>query len=478
LYRDDAKDMPAMGRVDTASEVLSASGERVSPLLPHLFVVLSGDRPLGGGARHALDRVDEVTVGRGESRSANRRTEAGLRHLALMLPGRQLSGTHARMLRVGTRWTLEDCQSTNGVLVNGERVERAVLADGDIIELGRTVLLYREAVATPPETPQDLDTRDLAHSPAGFATLVPALARDHAALANVARSDLPLLLLGETGTGKEVLARAVHAMSGRAGPLVPVNCGAIPESLMEGQLFGHVRGAFSGAVRDEVGLVRAADGGTLFLDEIGDLPATSQAALLRVLQEGEVQPVGATRPIKVRVRALAATHRPLAQLAEDGRFRSDLYARLNGYTHDVPPLRDRLEDLPLLLAAILPRIAPSGGEGVTLAGGAVRGMIRYRWSLNVRELQLTLARAVVLAQGERIDASHLSREIVAGAAIQSKADEITDEERREEALRRELIGLLEAHDGNVSEVARTMGKARMQIHRWMKRFALEPKRRK
>ena len=260
-----------------------------------MFVVLSCDKPVDGGARHALDRVDEVTIGRGEARSSKRQTVGGLTHLALEVPGKQLSGTHARMMRVGTRWTLEDCHSTNGVHVNGARVERAVLADGDVIELGRTIFLYREAVATPPATPRDLDTRELAHSHAGFATLLPALAHDLAALTNVARSALPLLLLGETGTGKEVLAQAVHEISGRTGPLVPVNCGAIPETLLEGQLFGHVRGAFSGAVRDEIGLVRAAENGTLFLDEIGDLPATSQAALLRVLQEGEVQPVGATR---------------------------------------------------------------------------------------------------------------------------------------------------------------------------------------
>ena len=468
--------MATPGGVETASEVLSARGERLSPLLPHLFVILSGDLPLAGGARYALDRVDEVTIGRGDARCARRRTEAGLEHLAVTLPGRQLSATHARMVRVGTRWALEDCHSTNGVLVNGERVERIPLADGDIVELGRTVLLYREAVATPPAAPLDLDTRDLASAPPGFATLLPALAREHAALANVARSELPLLLLGETGTGKEVLARAVHALSGRAGALVPVNCGAIPESLMEGQIFGHVRGAFSGAVRDEIGLVRAADRGTLFLDEIGDLPATSQAALLRVLQEGEVQPVGATRPVTVQIRALAATHRPLAQLAEAGQFRSDLYARLNGYTHQVPPLRDRIEDLPLLLAAVLPRVAPEGGERVTLATSALRAMIRYRWPLNVRELQLTLARAVVLSQGERIDVTQLPPEIAAGARTSAKAREITDEERRDDALRRELIGLLEAHGGNVSEVARAMGKARMQIQRWMKRFDLEPKR--
>jgi transcriptional regulator with GAF, ATPase, and Fis domain len=368
---------------------------------------------------------------------------------------------------------IEDCHSTNGVFVNGERVTRTPLADGDVIDLGRTVLSYREALATPRGTPEDQDTRDLAGAPHGLATLVPALALELQALVNVARSTLPVLLLGETGTGKEVLARAIHALSGRAGALVPVNCGAIPESLLEGQLFGHVRGAFSGAVRDEVGLVRAADRGTLFLDEIGDLPATSQAALLRVLQEGEVQPVGATRPIRVDVRALAATHRPLARLAAEERFRADLYARLNGYTYEVPPLRARIADLPLLLSALLPRVAPNNGDAVTFAPAVVRALIRYPWPLNVRELQQTLARAVVLAQGARIELAHVPREVAAAAAVPGKAAEISDDELHQEELRRELIRLLDAHDGNVSAVARSMGKARMQIHRWMKRFGLE-----
>ncbi len=465
-----------MPQGETVDDVESARGERLSPLLPHLFLVVSCDRPLDGGSRHALDGVDEVTIGRGEARIAKRRTTAGLAHLALEVPGKQLSATHARIVRVGARWTIEDCHSTNGVYVKGARVERAVLADGDVMDLGRTVFLYREAVATPRAAPRDLDTRDLAGSHAGLDTLLPALALDLGALANVARSALPLLLLGETGTGKEVLAQAVHALSGLAGPLVPVNCGAIPETLLEGQLFGHVRGAFSGAVRDEMGLVRSADHGTLFLDEIGDLPASAQAALLRVLQEGEVQPVGATRPVKVRIRALAATHRPLGQLAAAGQFRSDLYARLNGYTHEAPPLRARIEDLPLFFQGILPRIAPNGGEGATIAPAAVRALIQYRWPLNVRELQQTLARAVVLAQGARIDVSHLPREVAAAGEARRTALEISEEERRDEALRRELIGLLEAHGGNVSEVARAMGKARTQIQRWMKRFHLERRR--
>jgi DNA-binding NtrC family response regulator len=461
----------------TASDVQPEGTQSTASLQQHLFVVLSCDRPLEGGARHGLAELDEVTIARGETRSGVRRQASGLRHLVVTLPGKQLSGTHARLLRVSARWTLEDCHSTNGTFVNGNRVQRAVLRDGDVIELGRTVLLYRDALPTPRGTAPDLDTRDLESAVSGMATLLPADARDLDALASIAASMLPLLLLGESGTGKEVLAQAVHRVSRRPGAFVPVNCGAIPESLFEGHVFGHVRGAFSGAVRDEIGLVRAADEGTLFLDEIGDLPARSQAALLRILQESEVQAVGSTRTVKVRVRVLAATHRPLAQLADTGSFRHDLYARLNGHSHHLPPLRLRIEDLSILCGSVLRRVAPNGAAGITFAPAAVHAMIRHPWLLNVRELQQVLARAVILCRGERIDPSHLPNAVAnAPGSRGNGADAISEEELADEELRRQLIGLMDTHGGNVSEIARAMGKARMQIHRWIKRFGLDPRR--
>ncbi len=186
--------------------------------------------------------------------------------------------------------------------------------------------------------------------PFGLRTLLPELSESHGALARVAKkSTVPILFLGATGSGKEVLAREVHALSERKGAFVAVNCGALPLTLVESLLFGHVKGSFSGAARDEPGFVRSAEGGTLFLDEIGDLPATSQAALLRVLQEHEVIPVGATRAQRVDVRIVAATHRPLEALSETGGFRSDLLARLKGYTHRVPTLASRMPDFGVLL---------------------------------------------------------------------------------------------------------------------------------
>jgi transcriptional regulator with PAS, ATPase and Fis domain len=306
----------------------------------------------------------------------------------------------------------------------------------------------------------------------GLQTLLPELEESHAALVRVARkSTVPILLLGATGSGKEVLAREVHAQSQRTGPFIAVNCGALPAALVESLLFGHVKGAFSGAARDELGFVRSAEGGTLFLDEIGDLPAASQAALLRVLQEHEVIPVGATRALPVDLRVVAATHRPLDAIADGSTFRSDLLARLRGYTHRLPALRDRREDLGIILADILASVAGERAARLTLTPEAARALLAYAWPLNIRELQQAMASAVALAIEDVIDAKHLPPELF---APQSSAVAEAPASSKDDALRDQLVALLHAHKGNVTAVARAMGKAPAQIHRWMRRFAIEP----
>jgi transcriptional regulator of acetoin/glycerol metabolism len=236
----------------------------------------------------------------------------------LTVPDTRMSTTHARLLRREGEWHVIDAGSTNGTLRNGMALTDARLRDGDLLELGQTMFMYREIENDYGGRGGDLDSETLTAVPLGLATLDPSLAHRLGRLSRVGASPLSTLLLGETGTGKEVLARALHVLSKRPGPFVAVNCGAIPVNLVESQLFGHAKGAFSGAVRDEIGLVRAANYGTLLLDEIGDLPATSQAALLRVLQEGEVLPVGSVQPVKVDVRIVCATHKDLDGLIERG----------------------------------------------------------------------------------------------------------------------------------------------------------------
>jgi transcriptional regulator with AAA-type ATPase domain len=435
---------------------------------PYLIVVLECDRPLAGSSRHSLRGIDEVSLGRGDDRRAVRDGN----RLHIDLPSAWMSSTHARIRREGSTFHLEDLGSRNGTRVGGKTVAHVALADGDVIELGHAVLLFREALHTPPGSPLDLDVVP----GQGMRTIIPALAAEFDSIARIAASRVPVLLRGETGTGKEVVARAVHALSGRAGDFVAVNCGAIPESLVESQLFGHTKGAFSGAVRDAPGFVRASSGGTLFLDEVGDLPLPSQAALLRVLQEGEVVPVGTTRPTPVDLRVLAATHQPLEALAARGTFRKDLLARLDGYSFTLAPLRERREDLGIIVGDLLREVAPDAAARLRLSPEVGRAIVRYEWPLNVRELRHCLARAAALAKdGDVLERAHLP------AAVAQTLDEPSAaapgaEGTHDEPLREQLDRLLTEHEGNVAEVARALGKARMQVHRWMKRFAIDPRR--
>ncbi len=313
-----------------------------------------------------------------------------------------------------------------------------MLQDGDVLELGQTLFVYREIEEDAPGRASDLDASSLATTPMGLATLDPTLARRFDRLARMASSPLSVLLLGETGTGKEVLSRAIHTLSKRPGPFVAVNCGAIPHNLVESHLFGHVRGAFSGAVTAEPGMIRSASGGTLLLDEIGDLPASSQAALLRVLQEGEVVPVGSAQATKVDVRVLAATHMPVEELVERGTFRRDLYARLAGYTFSLPPLRGRAVDLGLLVAALLTSGKLDGQKEVRLHHTAARALVRHDWPMNVRELEQCLRAAWVLTEDGVITVEDLPVGIAAALRPQDEPGPRAGD-AEDAAIRRELL---------------------------------------
>ena len=223
-----------------------------------------------------------------------------------------------------------------------------------------------------------------------------------ALIAQVAQSSATLLIRGESGTGKEVVARLVHAQSPRSdGPFVPVNCGAIPADLLESELFGHRKGAFTGALADRLGRFQLANGGTLFLDEIGDMPAYMQVKLLRVLQERQVEPVGGTAPETVDVRVVAATHRDLERAVADGSFREDLYYRLNVVRIETPSLRDRMEDLPELVDFMLQRLNSRHSTGtVEISDNALDILASYPWPGNVRELRNLIERVLILSEGD------------------------------------------------------------------------------
>ncbi|MBB4129099.1 two-component system response regulator PilR (NtrC family) [Xanthomonas translucens] len=230
-----------------------------------------------------------------------------------------------------------------------------------------------------------------------------------ATIAKVARSQAPVYILGESGVGKELVARTIHEQGARAaGPFVPVNCGAIPAELMESEFFGHKKGSFTGAHADQAGLFQAAHGGTLFLDEVAELPLPMQVKLLRAIQEKSVRPVGASVEVPTDVRILSATHKDLADLVADGRFRHDLYYRINVIELRVPPLRDRGGDLPQLAAAILARLAKSHGRVTPLLSpSALDALNRYAFPGNVRELENILERALAMAEDDQISAADL-----------------------------------------------------------------------
>lgn len=257
-----------------------------------------------------------------------------------------------------------------------------------------------ERPAAPPPPPEQA-SRLLGNS-AAMATL-----RD--TIAKVARSQAPVYILGESGVGKELVARTIHEQGARAaGPFVPVNCGAIPAELMESEFFGHKKGSFTGAHADKPGLFQAAHGGTLFLDEVAELPLPMQVKLLRAIQEKSVRPVGASNEVQVDVRILSATHKDLGELASDGRFRHDLYYRINVIELRVPPLRARTGDLSQLTGAILARLAVNHGRSpMTLSEGALAELAAYPFPGNVRELENILERALALADGDIIQASDL-----------------------------------------------------------------------
>lgn len=286
----------------------------------------------------------------------------------------------------------------------------------------------------------------------------------------VAPSDVTVLLLGESGTGKEVLAQGLHEASKRKGRFVAINCAAIPEALLESELFGHEKGAFTGAVKTTVGKIETAHGGTLMLDEIGDLPQSLQAKLLRFLQERTIERIGGRQEIPVDVRIVGATHQDLKGLIAEGRFREDLFYRLAEIVIDIPPLRERTGDAVLLAHAFLKRNAADlRRAGLSLSDDAVRAIEAYDWPGNVRELQNLIKRAAIMADGERVSAADLGlKSGDAGAA----ADTLDLRQAREQAERQVILQALARTDGNILKAAELLGISRPTLYDMMARLGI------
>lgn len=287
----------------------------------------------------------------------------------------------------------------------------------------------------------------------------------------VARSDVSVLIQSESGTGKELLARMIHEESPRAKhPFLAINCSAVPESLLESELFGHSKGAFTGATRDHPGLFQAASGGTLFLDEVGDMPLGFQAKLLRVLQEKEVRPVGATRSVPIDVRIISATHQNLLEAVHERRFREDLYYRLNVVEFELPPLRERPEDIPLLAAHFLKQLAAESKEPTKhFAPDALDQLVSAPWPGNVRQLRNIVEQCSVLSRTSVIPATLVSK------ALREQPSEVESlADARERFERDYLLQVLQITEGNVTQAAQLAKRNRTEFYKLLRRHHLDP----
>jgi DNA-binding NtrC family response regulator len=295
----------------------------------------------------------------------------------------------------------------------------------------------------------------------------------------VAGTDVTVLITGESGTGKELVARAIHRQSARAEKnFVPVNCPTLPEPILETELFGYVKGAFTDAKQDKEGLLQEAEGGTLFLDEIGDLPITLQTKLLRVLQEREIKPLGSPKHLKVDVRVLASTNRDLKEKMAKGEFREDLYYRLNVIALHLPPLRERREDIPLLTAHFLEKYAAEYNKpGLKLRADLAEELSRLEWPGNVRELENTIRRAVILCRGPLITPSCLGTEIEEKCTVPPSLHDLPYREAKQKILnafnRDYLSALLTHHQGNVTHAAGQCGLERQAFQQLLRRYGLK-----
>jgi transcriptional regulator of acetoin/glycerol metabolism len=427
------------GRASTTqTSPVRRRGKNEGTRLRFLAVVHSESRPNGEVEWWPVQEA-KLVIGREPGKSG------------ISLDDAQASRRHAELeyLEESDVYRLKDLGSRNRTFVDTKPIESEYLQSGAVIRIGGSLLVYSEATL-----------------PAGIPPFIPesgnslARARAEAVADLAAGSPIPILLLGPTGSGKELLAHRIHESSKRSGPLVPVNCATFARELIGSELFGHVQGAFSGATGSRSGLFVAANGGTLFLDEIAELPLDQQPALLRVLQEGKVRPVGSDRETAVDVRVVAATHQRLEQLKSKGAFRPDLYARLAGMPIELPGLVERREEILTLFRRYLGDGAPP------ITSEAAEALLMYTWPENIRELVHAAERVRLFARNlDGIDLNLLPSEIQKAAS-----DAVPDDEA---PTKEQLERLLVEHQGNIAKVSRALGKHRQQLYRWLRRYDLD-----
>ncbi len=441
------------------------------------------------------EKGEELTFDKGEIRIG------AMDDNDVVISDETVSRYHCKIVQDDTGYLLIDLGSTNGSFINKVRVREAFLKPGCTLHLGTSELKFHAGEEEVDIVPSRKDR---------FGDLIGRnnrLREIYAIVEKIAPTNTTVVIEGETGTGKEVVAQTIHKLSTRAaGPMMIFDCGAVPENLIESELFGHEKGSFTGAIMTRQGLFEMADGGTLFLDELGELPIDLQPKLLRALEQREIRRVGANKSLKVDVRIIAATNRNLEDEVRAGRFRQDLFYRLSVVRLILPPLRDRLEDIPLLLRHFLKSAAynrtPDGGQRVkSISKEAMEIINAYHWPGNVRELVNTVERAVSFADGEVMEARDLPehlRDAVAHAAPRpasapaqagrampppiphdagSKGYDATFKEAKERWVssfeRDYIVALLKKNSGNISHAAREADIDRKYFRKLMKKYEIE-----
>jgi DNA-binding NtrC family response regulator len=418
--------------VQTTARVEETDCERTGEA-PWRFVALHGDT-VGDGLLQ-----DGMVLGRSPQ-------------CPLLIDSHGVSREHAQISRQGPLWVIRDLNSTNGTYVQGRRAQHVPVQLGSVVRIGDNVLLVTQAAVKRSGVLQ-LATGLLA-GPELAALLEP--------LRCVAPTDLPVVVTGATGTGKERVARAVHEWSGRTGPFHAINCAAIPPNMAEAELFGYRKGAFTGANIAHEGHLRSAHGGTLFLDEVAELPLDVQAKLLRALEERSVTPLGESRPLPAAFRVLCATQTTLDQNVATGKFREDLAARLSGMAVHLPPLKERRADIICLFRYFLER--ETHGHPPAIDGKVVEALCLYSWPKNVRELELLTKRLVALhGAGSSLKRTHLPAELTK-LAVELAGDEPLFANREEQDLHRVVLALRDS-GGNVKEAAKQAGISRQRVYR-------------
>jgi len=429
--------LPARPRTDLATT--AADGSRDGGGTTGSYVLIVGDSKL---ITRRLPPRGELVLGRDPD-------------CDVTLDDARISRRHAKLIVEGADLRIADLGSTNGLKVGGAQFPRGAsipLRIGDSVRLGPYTLLVLSHQAGP--------TSDGAVR-AAVVVRDPSVRGSTDMLERIARHDVGVLIQGETGTGKEVLARTLHTLSQRPGELVAINCAALTGTLLESDLFGHERGAFTGAHKTKPGLFEVAGKGTVLLDEIGDLPLELQGKLLRALEAREVYRVGGVQPIALHARVVAASHRSLPELVARGAFREDLYFRLNGITLELVPLRERRDAIATLANEFLAEVA----RDVHFTPAAMAALTSHAWPGNVRELKLVVARAALLANAGTIDVRHVLLEAPRSSTpAPSASSRVTGEE---------FAALAKQHSGNATAIARALGTSRSHVRRLASRFGVD-----